>query len=163
MNSWHASMKLERSRNNTHLTQQESGKTYELTQRTADVDLTVAFIGVLTGTILVPLGVILPFLFFPMSFHLCLSIPVTSILQEREDPKSYHLFSQQFHPADSCLTRWAQLSETLPAPAVTCLNHHIPLAHVAQPWRRTSQRYGFTLPVGRDRLVLAPIQVGRPT
>jgi hypothetical protein len=81
-------MKLERSRNNTHLTQQESGKTYELTQRTADVDLTVAFIGVLTGTILVPLGVIRPFLFFPMSFHLCLSIPVTSILQEREDPKS---------------------------------------------------------------------------
>jgi hypothetical protein len=81
-------MKPERSRNHVHLTQQESGKTYELTQRTADVDLTVAFIGVLTGTILVPLGVILPFLFFPMSFHLCLSIPVTSILQEREDPKS---------------------------------------------------------------------------
>jgi hypothetical protein len=59
-------MKPERSRNNIHLTQQESGKTYELTQRIADVDLTVAFIGVLIGTILVPLGVILPFLFFPV-------------------------------------------------------------------------------------------------
>jgi hypothetical protein len=56
MNSWHASMKPERSRNNIHSTQQESGKSYELTQRTADVDLTVAFIGVLTGTILVHLG-----------------------------------------------------------------------------------------------------------
>jgi hypothetical protein len=69
--------------------------------------------------------------------------------------------SPQLHPVDSCLTRQAKPSETLPAPAVTCLNHYIPLAHVAQPWRRTSQLSGFTLPVGRDWLVLGSIPMDR--